>query len=64
MTKFKIVFCYQDLRTSGKDFVLTPFLFGVWNKKFRALSICLWWHAICIGIAYNPTKKLKRFYKL
>ena len=45
MTKIKIVFCYQDLRTSGEDFVLTPFLFGVWNKKFRALGICLWWHA-------------------
>lgn len=62
--RLRVVVCYQNIKTEGEDFVITPFLFGVWNKKFHALGVCFWWYAFCIGLVSDAPKNLRRFHRL
>ena len=62
--QLKLVVVYQNLRTDGEDFVITPFFFAVYSHKFYAIGFCLFWYAIALGIKTDSAKNQKRFYKI
>jgi len=48
---------FQDTRTNGEDFALTPYLFAVWvtgkNFKVRGLGICWGYYSVYLGLGWN-----------
>ena len=64
LKSLKLVFGYQDLRTDGEDFVITPFLFAVYNnKEVYGIGFCWLFFAFVIAIRLNAPKNMKRFFK-
>jgi hypothetical protein len=54
---------FQDTRTNGEDFAITPYLFSVYvNKTIKVFGIglCWGWYSIYIGIGFNLPKKSKK----
>ena len=48
---------FQDTRTNGEDFALTPYFFGVWVTgeviKVRGLGICCGYYSVYLGLGWN-----------
>lgn len=51
---------FQDTRTNGEDFAITPYLFGVWVQeeiiKVYGMGLCWGFYSIYIGIGFNIPK--------
>lgn len=61
----KIIGGYQDTRTNGEDFALTPYLFLVIAKFYfvqvYGIGLCWGFWSIYLGIGFNIPKEYSGF---
>lgn len=55
--KVRIMGGFQDTRSNGEDFALTPYFFGVWTNykstSVRGLGICWGFYSVYLGLGFN-----------
>ena len=48
---------FQDTRTNGEDFAITPYLFAVWVTgkilKVRGIGLCWGYYSVYLGLGWN-----------
>jgi hypothetical protein len=56
----KLLTGFQDTRSDGEDFAITPYIFGVYmrGRKIRVygLGLCWGFYSIYIGLGFNIPK--------
>ncbi len=61
----RIIGGFQDTRSNHEDFVITPFLFGVWvnGKVSKVFGLGIGWayYAFFVGIGFNLTEQYPSF---
>jgi len=67
MSKISIVGGYQDIRSNGEDFILTPYLFlvNVKGEIIQVYGLGLGWgyYAVFFGLGLNIPKGFPHFRK-
>ena len=62
----RLVSGFQDTRSNGEDFALTPYVFGVWtsheNGKVRGFGLCWGYYSVYIGVGSNIPKGFPWFH--
>lgn len=56
---------FQDTRTNGEDFALTPFLSSVWVNgeiiKVYGIGLCWGWYSVYLAVGINIPKDCPSF---
>ena len=59
---------FQDTRTNGEDFAITPYLFAVWVTgkilKVRGIGLCWGYYSVYLGLGWNIPSNYPSFKNL